>query len=206
MSTNRDKRRPRQDDRGEDSANRSANALQRIITVLGPLESEDRKRLLDTVSTFYSLATSRIEPLSQGPPAAVSADARQYDFHFSDQSAEAPSPKAFMLSKDPKNDVERVACLAYYLGTFRGQPHFKTRDVTLLNTESAHRAFSNASQAVENAVRSGLLVPSIKGSKQLSAMGEQYVNTLPDREAATSIAQRMKHRRSAAGKREKPGK
>ena len=108
-----------------------------------------------------------------------------------------------MLNKAPKTDIERVACLAYYLGHHRGTPHFKTREITSLNTESAHRALSNTAYAIDNATKAGLLVPSVKGSKQISALGEQFVEALPDRDAASEILQRIRHKRgSGSSKRE----
>jgi hypothetical protein len=100
-----------------------------------------------------------------------------------------------MLEKAPQTDVERIACLAFYLTHHRSQPHFKTKDLSLLNTEAAQRRFANAAMAVVNATNSGYLVPSIKGCKQLSASGEQYVQVLPDREAARLVLERMRPRR-----------
>ncbi len=92
-----------------------------------------------------------------------------------------------MHDKAPRTDVERVACLAYYLAHYRGTPHVKTKDITALNTESAHRPFSNTAFAVDNATKTGYLVPSVKGSKQISAYGERFVEALPDREAAKEV-------------------
>jgi len=46
------------------------------------------------------------------------------------------SPKDFLLEKQPRTDVERIACLAYYLTHYRATPHFKTIDLSILNTEA----------------------------------------------------------------------
>jgi len=46
--------------------------------------------------------------------------------------------------------------------------------------------------AVDNATKTGYLVPSIKGSKQISAYGERFVEALPDREAAKQIMDRAR--------------
>ena len=48
---------------------------------------------------------------------------------------------------------------------------------------------------MDNAAKKGLLVPAEKGQKQLSAMGEQYVLALPDKEAAHSALVNMRRRR-----------
>jgi hypothetical protein len=95
------------------------------------------------------------------------------------------SPKEFLLEKSPKTDIERVACLAYFLTYYRDTPQFKTLDISKLNTEAAQIKFSKAAKAVDNAAAQvGFLVQATKGNKQLSSVGELYVQALPDREAA----------------------
>lgn len=111
--------------------------------------------------------------------------------------------KQFMHDKAPNTDVERVACLAYYLSHYRASPHFKTKDITALNTEAAQRRFSNTAFAVENATKTGYLVPSIKGCKQLSAAGERFVEALPDRVAARDAMDRAKPLRGGKVKRDR---
>ena len=176
--------------------------LQRIIAELTPLSAESRRRMIDTVSTFFGIAHPRIDSDwamtdsggsgggSGGGSASSSAAA---PFRFSE--SEAPSPKDFIREKSPKTDVERVACLAYYLARYRSTPHFKTNDITALSIEAAHRRFSNPTDAVNNAAKMGYLVPSVKGCKQLSAAGEQFIQALPDREAAQEVQDRLKPRK-----------
>jgi hypothetical protein len=106
-----------------------------------------------------------------------------------------------MFDKSPRTDVERVACLAYYLAHYRGAPHFKTKDITALNTESAHKPFSNTAVAVDNAAKMGYLVPSVKGAKQISASGERFVEALPDREAAREIFEQSRPKRGGGSAR-----
>lgn len=162
-----------------------AAVLQRLITDLSPLSEDARQRLINTVCTFLGLAAPvRAGAASVSPSRQHSSD-RTPSFQFSEE--EAPSVKQFMHDKAPRTDVERVACLAYYLAHYRGSPHVKTKDITALNTESAHRPFSNTAFAVDNATKTGYLVPSIKGSKQISAYGERFVEALPDREAAKEV-------------------
>lgn len=86
--------------------------------------------------------------------------------------------------KSPRTDVERIACLAYYLTHYRESPHFATADLTALNTESAQPRFANPSNSAKHATTGGYLVQASKGTKQLSAAGEQFVLALPDRETA----------------------
>ena len=105
-----------------------------------------------------------------------------------------------MLLKEPQTDIERVAVLAFYLTHYQAAPHFKTTDITKVNTEAAQAKFSNAALAVNNAALAGFLVPAGKGQKQLSGLGEQFVQALPDRAAAKTIRERLKRRRGARPK------
>ena len=117
---------------------------------------------------------------------------------------EPPSPKDFLAQKQPNTDVERVACLAYYLTQHRGAKHFKTIDISKLNTEAGQRKFSNPAKSVNNATQAGFLAQVSRGLKQLPAEGECYVDQLPDRAAAKAAFRARKARRqrrqSGAGK------
>ena len=175
-----------------------AAALQRIISELLPLRNDDRRNLIETLTTFFDLNLSNHESSTRTTATQPSLPTRDSDFRFSEE----PSPKAFISDKAPKTDVERVACLAYYLAHFRATPHFKAKDITALNIESAHKRFSNPSLSVENATKMGYLVPSVKGAKQISASGEKFVEALPDREAAREVFERHRQRRAGGGKKD----
>jgi hypothetical protein len=110
------------------------------------------------------------------------------------------SPKAFLLEKQPRTDVERIACLAYYLTHYRDILHFKTIDLSKLNTEAAQPKLSNPTFATRNAVAYGYLAQATKGQRQLSAAGEQFVTALPDREAAKAIMSNFLKRRRGKSK------
>lgn len=105
------------------------------------------------------------------------------------------------MEKNPKTDVERIACLAYYLTHYRATPHFKTLDVSTLNTEAAQPKFSNTTYSANNAVKLGYIVPSTKGHRQLSALGERFVQALPDRDAAKDVLLSMRRRNRTKRKR-----
>jgi len=185
------------------------DVLTTIISALKKLSKEEQQRTLQAVTLFLglSLETSHRQPLQ---PAHRSVD------RDLDDSRPAPgsfsedrklSAKEFLRDKKPAADIERVACLAYYLAHYRDAPHFKTIDVSTLNTEAAQPKFSNASAAVDNAVRAGLLVQAVRGAKQLSAAGEHYVQLLPDRDAAKEslkASNLRKRARKPNGKRATP--
>jgi hypothetical protein len=117
-------------------------------------------------------------------------------------SLDAQTPKQFLKAKLPKTDVQRVACLAYYLANHRSQPHFKTEDITSLNTEAGGQRLSNPHLAVNNALhQNGYFAPVGGGNKQITGLGEDVVEALPDQEAVKAVsANQKKPRRKPAKK------
>jgi len=174
----------------EDESPNAISSLNSILTILGRLPEDEQQRVIKSVLTFFGVVSRQTEPPISARPG------RTADF----STAHEPSPKEFMLEKQPRTDVERVACLAYYLEHFRNMPHFKTLDLAKLNTEAAQPKFSNTAYAAANAVNTGYLVPSTKGQRQLSAAGEQFVRALPDREAAKAAMSRARPRRLSSRK------
>jgi hypothetical protein len=114
------------------------------------------------------------------------------------------TPKQFMSQKKPAKDHERVACLAYYLTDDRGTPHFKTLDLTKLNTEAAARPFSNPTVAVGNAtVKYQYLASAGGGKKQITSFGEEIVRALPDRTKVNQLLIEHKPRKKTSRRRTK---
>jgi len=93
------------------------------------------------------------------------------------------SAKQFMAQKQPKSDIERITCLAYYLTHVKGVASFKTIDLTHLNVEAAQPRLSNASFTARNAVGQQYLAPAGGGKKQITPRGEALVSAMPDRTA-----------------------
>jgi hypothetical protein len=165
----------------EQAASSKVEALNRVITALNPLDTEARSQILSTVATFFGLLLPTTSAKSGAIPidSTIPGSART---SFSEDRT--LSPKDFLLEKKPLTDVERVACLAYYLTHYRNQPYFKTFDLSQLNTEAAQVKFSNAAWASSNALKQGYLAEASAAQRQISAAGERFVRELPDREAA----------------------
>lgn len=163
------------------------DVLTTIVTALKGLDQDAQKRTLQAVITFLDIP---ITNQSSGLKVVDNSNFPKYESSFSkDRDI---SPKDFLRDKLPQTDVERVACLAYYLTHYRGLQFFKTLDLSSLNTEAAQPKFSNAAVAVSNAIRSGFIVQASKGSNQLSSAGEVFVQALPDREAAKANLSNMR--------------
>lgn len=170
-------------------------ALSTIVEILRRLDDEGQRRVLASVHAFMGLRGIGQESFEGRSTVPVTSEATA---SFSQDRT--ISAKEFLRDKSPITDVERIACLAYYLTHYRDTPHFKTVDISALNIEAAQPKFSNTSVAVDNARAKGLLVPSTKGNKQLSAVGEQYVELLPDRDAARESIRTIRTRARAARK------
>lgn len=180
----------------------------KIVSLIQDLDKENQVHVLKTVGMWlkikvypaaYEGATSEESRMTMIPTTSKNELPK-----FSDR--EVMSPKDFLIEKDPQTDVERVACIAYYLTHYCETAHLKTLDISKMNTEAAQSKFTNAAVSVRNATNAGLLASVSRGKKQLSAMGEQFVQALPDREEAMAFLRRRRKRRvkKATGKREFP--
>ena len=175
------------------------DALNQIVKALGKLDDDSRRRVLEAASTFFGSQESTVRPSVTSNETVVAPSARP---NFSDETA--PSPKEFLLDKQPATDVERIACLAYYSTHYRQLTNFKTLDLAKLNTEAAQPKFSNIAFSASNAAKRGYLAPAEKGHRQLSAAGEQFVRLLPDREAARQAMALARPNRNRRARRRTP--
>jgi hypothetical protein len=182
----------------ENENNSAAQALSAIIELLSRLDEESRTRVLKSVSTFFHISADNDHPTSHIRAEATPAPTPAQRPNFSE--GHEPTPKQFLLQKAPQTDVERIACLAYYLTHYRQTPHFTTLDLAKLNTEAAQPKFSNTAYAAANAANAGYLASATKTQRQISAAGEQFVIALPDRATAKSIMARVR-RRTASSRR-----
>ena len=164
--------------------------VDKIIQDLLPLDQHSRLRVYRTVGTFFGFEDSYPMVARNADDRAPANISREPQF-----SNKERTPKEFLLEKRPNTNVERVACLAYYLEHYRDTPQFKTIDINKLNTEAAQTKLSNPSQAISDAVKTGYLAAAAeKGMKQLSAHGGQYVEALPNRDAAKEVKPRTSRR------------
>ena len=145
---------------------RQYKAFQQVADVLLPLEKDMRERVYATVGTFFGYKAS-YGGLVEASASRAAGERSPPPIEIA--TREAPSPKDFLFQKEPNTDVERVACLAFYLTHHRDTKHFKTLDISKLNTEAAQRKLANAASSVYNATKRGFLAPASRGMKQLAA-------------------------------------
>ena len=166
-------------------------ALGEVLDSLERLGSDDDKYwVLQTAAT-------RIVPVGQtgglpgAPPTRVPVAASA-----AATGMDSRALKEFMRKKDPKTDVQRIACLGYFLDKYRQMPVFKARDCRALNVEAAGPSM-NVARAVNNAAQqSGYLAAAGGGKKQITNVGEDVVDALPDQEKVKEVDAKKVSRRA----------
>lgn len=159
------------------------SALGTILEALDPLDDQARRFVLKTVGERLNLADALPATAPQIGLQSKSSVTPSTQTQTIGTGLTVCTPKEFLKNKKPTSDVQRIACLAFYLTHNKDQQHFKTRDLTKLNTDAAGIRLSNPAYAVTNATRQNkFLAPAGKGSKQITSLGEDIVNALPDQE------------------------
>lgn len=189
-------------DQSASEVDRERAAFNNILGALHELDKGAQSRILRAVQTFLDIGAinQRFEPSYASPRDSG------IDTPNGSRTSTKPSvpfsaevevlPKEFLREKQPHTAVERMACLAFYLTNYLETAVFRTLDLTKLNTEAAHPKFTNASKAAANALQYGYFAHAAKkGSRQLSAAGEEFVMALPDRVAAKAAMARARPRR-----------
>ena len=175
-------------------SNNPVQAIPQIVDLLGSFSDDEQSRIIQGVVSYLGLDGSLGGRTTEDSASSTPAGNRR-DPVFSGH--EELSPKAFLKDKEPQTDIERVACLAYYLTHYRESRYFKTIDISTLNTEAAQRKFTNATFAIRNTSTRGYLAPAPqKTHKQITAIGEQYVEALPDRQLAKAVMEKSRLRRT----------
>lgn len=182
-------------------------AIQTALEVLEPLEEAQRKFAVTMILTRLGVSPSSLTLNTGGGVGGGSGGAGGGSGGGGGTQADVKTtiPKDFLRSKRPTTDLERFICLAFYLAKVRDTPAFKTREITDLNTEAAGGRFSNAATTANNAVnQSRYLSQAGGGKKQLTPLGEDVVNALPDRDAVARVIadapKKRKTRSKAKGK------
>jgi len=166
----------------------AAAAVKAVYDSLTPLDENVRGFVLATVAAL--LGKSQQTQAGASATGAVSKDSALDKMAPAQGSVTA---QAFIKTKQPKSERERVLCLAYYLTHHKNQPKFKTRELTLLNSQAGEPDLSNGSMIVSNLEKQRLLGQTGRGYKRITNHGDAVVEALPDREAVkVAFSQRRK--------------
>ena len=151
----------------------------KLYELLSPLTPEERTRVVKATLILFG-----DEPLGVGAPAAESTLA----------SGQTPAPPtdagAFFDLKDPKNKGEVLAVAARYREQCEKQESHTKADLKKVITD-ARRNFddSNFARDINNAKRQAgfFNLNTGRDANKLSYYGQQFVDALPDREAAGKL-------------------
>jgi hypothetical protein len=166
------------------------DAIGKVLDALSGLSKKQRQFVIRAAADRYNLQVG-----TKSEPSETDGGSEQESTPLS-SDVKKRTPKAFLKAKNPTTDVERIACLSYYLTHGREVSKFKTNDLTKLNTDAAQPSFSNAANTVKNATNQNrFLAPAGKGYKQITALGEEYVEALPDQDKVKQVVKKYRKRR-----------
>jgi hypothetical protein len=165
------------------------------LEVLVELDEGERQSAMRWLSETLGTSLAPGGPMSM-QTAGQQAGTAESGLSGVEEQIEDLTPKEFLAKKEPSTDVERMTCLAYYLTKARDTQEFNTADLTLLNTEAAGRRFTNAAATGKNATaKSGYLTGATGKKRQITHLGDQIVEALPDRDAVKAILARQPKRK-----------
>jgi hypothetical protein len=192
--------------------NDATGALVAVIAALEHLNDADRHWVLQSAASKFALTVQVAAGGAHGGPAGTNTltvtplvgTATSADVQAAITKKDA---RAFIRSKKPTTDVQRVACLGYYVAQTTGQQGFTSKSISTAHTDSGGSSI-NMPRALDNATR-GAKYLSNRGphEKQLTTLGEDVVNALPDQEAVKAVEATAKSGRGGKkGRKSKPAK
>lgn len=181
-----------------DPAFAAANAA---YQALRDLKGDDLSAAVDMLSRRLGVAIG--SPDQQQSGRQHSGAGQAHVSHGQGKSGSASTPKDFMKHKQPAKEIERVACLAYFLVHHRSTDAFRSKELLELNTEARGGAFSNIAVHLDNATKAGYLTSVGAGRKGITARGEALVEALPSREEVNSALAANPTRARRKGKKAK---
>lgn len=172
---------------------KNISAPEPLVAVVDALESltdADRQWVLQSAASRWALV---VQASSGGAGNANAAFGGGNTSSGGPSSGEAEAAvsrndiRGFIRQKKPTTDVERVACLVYFLSKTTGQSGFNSQAIGSAHVESGGSAI-NMPRALDNATRRSKYL-SNRGAreKQLTPLGEDVVEALPNREAVAAI-------------------
>jgi len=174
----------------------STAALVVVVKALENLSVEDRQWVLQSAASRWNTNYNITANMGGFAVSANAVTGVQNANHVvpAKSAAEMQNVRAFIRAKNPKTDVQRVACLVYYLTQTTGQLGFSSKDINQAHVDSGGSKI-NMTRALDNATRQSKYISS-RGSneKQLTTLGEDVVAALPDQAAVRAVEVAMKSR------------
>ena len=145
--------------------NDATSALVEVIAALEPLNDADRHWVLQSAASKFTL-TVQVAGGQTGAASTSTATAIPLVGTATTADLQAAitrkDPRAFIRLKKPTTDVQRVACVGYYLVRTTGQQGFTSKAISTAHTDSGGSKI-NMTRALDNATR---------GAKYLSIVAQ----------------------------------
>jgi len=133
--------------------NDSTGALVAVVAALEPLNDADRHWVLQSAASKFTLTVQAVSgpggaastnTETGAPPVGTAADVQA--------AITRNDPRAFIRLKKPTTDVQRVACIGYYLVQTTRQQGFTSKAISTAHTDSGGSKI-NMTRALDNATR-----------------------------------------------------
>jgi hypothetical protein len=175
-----------------------AEALKSVIAAIRDLEPTMRNWVLQSAANMWQIT---VNPAMGATGATGNPVINSIAGNPSPDVATALAAKdvrAFIRLKKPDTDIERVACLGYFIVKTTGAAGFSAKEVKQAHVDSGGSAM-NFPRALDNATRRSKYL-SNRGprEKQLTTLGEDVVEALPNREAVANLKHKPARKRKAA--------
>lgn len=177
-----------------------------VLTALEPLQEADRNWVLQSVASRLSLTIPQTGAGGGGGGGGGAGTLAGSNSPDAQAAIAKKDIRAFIRAKKPTTDVQRVACLGSYLAQTTGQHGFTSKDIATAHTDSGGSKI-NLPRALDNATRRAKYISTRSGhEKQLTTLGEDVVNALPDQAAVKAVEAAAKVRGGKKGKKGKKAK
>jgi len=156
----------------------AADVAPKLYQLLSPLSPDERKRAIQATMVLFG------EEIPAVPGAPAGGD------RTTASRGGASTPMAFFQQKNPSNKGETLAVAARYREVHQNADTHSKDDLKKVITD-ARRNFDNRNFArdIKNARRQAgfFNLGTKRDANQLSYYGQQYVDALPDRDAAAKL-------------------
>lgn len=178
------------------------DVLKVVADALAPLTDADKRWVLQSVATRWSLAAAISSPTPAHSPNSTPNPVLPAGSTADVQSAIAQkNARAFMRIKKPQTDIQRVTCLGYFHAATTGTQSFASKDIDALNTAYGGTKI-NLHRSLDNALRRSKYLAVFKGhEKQLTPLGEDVVDALPDQGKVAELDREAHPRAGRKGRR-----
>ena len=158
------------------------SALVSVIKALEPLTDVDRQWVLQAASSRWNL---KLPAASGGAAANASSEALRSATQT--QTPLEGKVREFIRAKKPTSDVQRVACLIYFLAKTTNKEGFISKEINQAHIDSGGSKI-NLPRALDNATRRSKFISNRGGKeKQLTPLGEDIVDALPDQQKVSDL-------------------